>query len=154
MGLRPIVFAVLAAVGMPSPARADPPTQPKKPVNTWEFIGKYPIGEGAGLEYLNAVIKKDAIHRHGSIVDVYVGRDFTQIEGLWVPSDPASSAIASYQIDCKYHTYYERWYEWLGGTDAQVRQTMPYEWDAIAPDTDVALAEKHVCSSSSDGGRS
>lgn len=48
--------------------------------------------------------------------------------------------VASYKIDCKYHTYNELWLE----TDRGF-QNMPDQWDAIKPDSDVALAEKRVC---------
>jgi hypothetical protein len=135
-------IAFLASASAP----ADPPTPLEKP-ERWEFIGAYHIGEGAGLESINAVIDPDSITRDGTIVRVYVGRDFTEVNGQWVPtyrnadgSLGAGSMIASYEIDCKYKTYNELWLE----TDLGF-QNMPDEWIKIEPDSDVALAENEVC---------
>jgi hypothetical protein len=124
----------------------DPPTPAQKP-ERWEFIGTYHIGEGAGIESVTAVIDLDSIRRDGTIIRVYIGRAFTEINGEWVPlyrnddgSLGAGSEIASYKIDCKYHTYNELWFE----TDLGF-QNMPDKWIKIDPDSDVALAESKVC---------
>jgi hypothetical protein len=133
-----ILFAAIAMSLIPCAALADPPT-PSPQVEKWELIGTYHIGEGAGLESINAVIDPDSIRRDGNIFSAYVGRGFVQVNGQWRPGD-SSSMVASYQIDCKYHTYNELWLE----TDRGF-QNMPDKWDAIEPDSDVALAEKKVC---------
>jgi hypothetical protein len=140
--------SVVAAIAFlaSATAPADPPTPSEKP-ERWEFIGAYHIGEGAGLESINAVIDPDSIIRDGSIVHVYVGRDFREVDGRRVPtyrnddgSLGAGSMIASYEIDCKYHTYNELWLE----TDLGF-QNMPNDWIKIEPDSDVGLAQKKVC---------
>jgi hypothetical protein len=133
-----ILMAVITISLVPCSALADPPTPPPQP-EKWEFIGTYHIGEGAGLESINAVIDPDSIRRDGNIFSAYVGRDFVQVNGQW-RSVGSSSMIASYKIDCKYHTYNELWLE----TDRGF-QDMPDEWVTIKPDSDVALAERRVC---------
>lgn len=146
------LFAVLAltAAGMTgAKVHADPPTPAKKPT-MWEFIGRYQIGEGAGLEFINAVLDPDSITRDGNIVRLYVGRDFTQVNGQWVPtyrhddgSIAGGSMIVSYQIDCKYNTYNELWLE----TDLGFQNMADDEWIRIEPGSEVALAAKKVCPS-------
>lgn len=127
-------------------ALADPPTPADKPAR-WEFIGTYHIGEGPGLESVSAAIDLDSIGRDGTIFHVYVGSPFTEVNGQWVPlyrhddgSLGAGSEIVSYEIDCKYHTYNELWFQ----TDLGFHN-MPDKWIKIEPDSDVALAEKKLC---------
>ncbi len=125
---------------------ANPPMAAQKP-EKWEFIGTYHIGEGAGIQSVNAVIDLDSIRRDGTIIHVYVGRVFTEINGAWAPryrnddgSLGAGSEIVSYKIDCKYHTYNELWFETNLGF-----QDISDKWIKIDPDSDVALAESKVC---------
>jgi hypothetical protein len=133
-----ILFSAITMLLIPLAALADPPT-PSPQAEKWELIGTYHIGEGAGLESINAVIDANSIRRDGNIFSAYVGRGFSQENGQW-RSDGSSSMVASYKIDCKYHTYNELWLE----TDRGF-QNMPDGWAAIKPDSDVALAEKRVC---------
>ena len=105
------------------------------------------IGRGAGLESVNAVMDPDSVSRDGTIVHVFVGTVFTKVNGQWMPlyrnddgSLGAGSEIASYEIDCKYHTYNEVWFE----TDLGF-QNMPDKWIKIEPASPVALAEQNLC---------
>jgi hypothetical protein len=118
-------------------ALADPPTPPPKPEG-WEFLGTYHVGVGAGRDSINAVIDPDSISRDGDIVHAYVGRDFTKVDGHWARG--LGWFIVSYKIDCKFHTYNELWFQ----TDRGF-QNMEDKWIAIEPDSDVALAEKRLC---------
>lgn len=129
----PLLLAFLGS----STALADPPTPPPKP-QKWESLDSYHEGEGAGRDLINAVVDPDSISRDGDIVSAYVGRDFVKIDGRWAPA--SYSFIASYKIDCKFHTYNELWFQ----TDRGFQNTED-KWIAIEPDSDVALAEKRVC---------
>lgn len=133
-----LLFSAITISLIPCAALADPQT-PSQKAERWELIGTYHIGEGAGLESISAVIDPDSIRPDGNIFSLYVGRAFIQKNGQWQP-DGSASMVASYKIDCKYHTYNELWLE----TDRGF-QNMPDQWDAIKPDSDVALAEKRVC---------
>jgi hypothetical protein len=97
------------------------------------------LGEGAGREPINVVMGPESINRDGNIVHVYVGRDFTEVDGEWTPG--LGWFVVSYDIDCKFHTYYELWFE----TDRGF-QNLEKKWITIEPESEVAFAEKRVCS--------
>jgi hypothetical protein len=134
------VTLVLALLAAPT-ALADPPTPPPKPTS-WEFLGLYYVGEGAGRGSVNDVIDPDSVHRDGDIVYVHVGRDFLQLDGRWVPGQ--GYVIIGYKVDCKYHTYNEHWIEpstLLGvAMDGENNR-----WTPIESDGETALVEKKLC---------
>lgn len=134
-----LIFLMQATIFLaPSAALADPPTPPTPP-EKWEFIGMY--HKDGGPESINAVIDPDSITRDGNIVHAYVGRDFAQVDGQWTPG--LTSAVASYEIDCKFHTYNELWFETFDPSPDF--RSMPDKWITIEPDSDLVLAEKRVC---------
>jgi hypothetical protein len=127
-------ISAVAYLAVPS-AWADLPTPPPKP-ERWEFLGTYEVGDGAGRGPVNVVIDPDSISRYGDIVHAFIGRDCDQLNGRWAHC----VFVVSYKIDCKFHTYNELWFK----TDRGVQNTED-QWVTIEPDSDVALAEKKVC---------
>ena len=115
---------------------ADPPTPPKP--DKWEFLGTYQAVVAAGVDDVNVVIDPVSIGRSGDIVEAYVGRGFTEVNGHWAPAH--GWVVSGYKIDCKFHTYNELWYQ-VSGAFGDTRN----EWLTIESNSPAALAAKRVC---------
>lgn len=125
-------------------SQADPPTPVPQP-EKWELLGSYHVGIGSGRGLVYAAIDPESIKQDTDVIyRAYVVEDAAKGNGRWTPAP--YSIVASFKIDCKYHTYNELWFQ----TDRGFQQ-MPDEWDKIEPDSAVGLAEKRLCRTSAKG---
>lgn len=121
-----------------SAAMSDPPTPPPTPPN-WELLKSY-ASPAFGEEAVYDVIDSESISRHGNIVShVAIGTGFVQRDGRFTPGP--GWLVVSNQIDCKYHTYNEEWWQ----NSARSSGPLNGRWTTIDPGLLVALAEKKLC---------
>jgi hypothetical protein len=121
-----------------SAAMSDPPTPPPTPPK-WELLESN-VSPAFGHETVYVVIDSESISRHGDIIsNVAIGTGFAQRDGHWTPG--LGWLVVSYQIDCKYHTYNEQWWQ----NSERSSAPLDVRWTAIDPGLHVALAEKKLC---------
>ncbi len=108
----------------------------------WTFIGTAPGTDRPS----NVVIRNGSTVKKGKIYEVIVGTNFWQNDaGYWGPEYNVGH-IAKYEIDCKYHTYYEAWWYFVSRPPEDFESiTADEEWDPIKPNTAEAVTEAYLC---------